>query len=84
MRENTMYENMIAVTNRQLYLQAAEKNRCRDGKKTRRCQSFSSWNPFMDQYLKQAEQMLSLSPKALVLREGRIWRPGVYRQLAKM
>ena len=38
MRENTMYENTIAVTTgAAVFLQAAEKNRCRDGKKTRRC-----------------------------------------------
>ena len=83
MRENTMYENMIAVTNRQLYLQAAEKNRCRDGKEDEEVsEAFLPGTRLWNRYLKQAEQVLSLSPKALVLREKDL-EPEVYRQLAK-
>lgn len=83
MRENTMYENMIAVTNRQLYLQAAEKNRCRDGKEDEEVsEAFLPGTRLWNRYLKQAEQVLSLSPKALILREKDL-EPEVYRQLAK-
>lgn len=83
MRKNTMYENMIAVTNRQLYLQAAEKNRRRDGKENEEVsEAFLPGTRLWNRYLKQAEQVLSLSPKALILREKDL-EPEVYRQLAK-
>ena len=83
MRENTMYENMIAVTNRQLYLQAAEKNRCRDGKEDEEVsEAFLPGTRLWNRYLKQAEQVLSLSPKALVCGK-RIWNRRFTGQLAK-
>lgn len=53
------------------------------GKKTRRCRRLFFLEPvYGNRYLKQAEQVLSLSPKALVLREKDL-EPEVYRQLAK-
>ena len=68
MRENTMYENMIAVTNRQLYLQAAEKNRCRDGKEDEEVsEAFLPGTRLWNRYLEQTEQVLSLFPKSRVL-----------------
>lgn len=73
---------MIAVTNRQLYLQAAERSRCRKGEENEVLKEdfipgACSWN----RYLEQTEQVLSLSPKALVLREKDL-KPEIYKALA--
>lgn len=83
MRKNTTYENMIAVTNRQLYLQAAEKNRRQNGKENEEVsEDFLPGTRLWNRYLEQTEQVLSLFPKALILREKDL-EPEVYRQLAK-
>lgn len=83
MRKNTTYENMIAVTNRQLYLQAAEKNRRQNGKENEEVsEDFLPGTRLWNWYLEQTEQVLSLFPKALILREKDL-EPEVYRQLAK-
>lgn len=77
------YENMIAVTNRRLYLQEEENSRCRNGGEDGEAEEkflpgTCSWN----QYLEQVKKVLSFSPKALVLREKDL-EPEVYRQLAQ-
>lgn len=81
MSKKTGYENMIAVTNRQLYLQAAERSRCRNGEENEVLKEdfipgSCSWNRYLD----QTEQVLSLSPKALVLREKDL-KPEIYKAL---